>query len=178
MIEFIKLREEHLEQVLSWRIKESVTKYMFSDITYNLDNQKKWFDHISRSETDKYWIISIKGVLVGVISLNGIDYAHKRTSWGLYIGEEDYTLYGGILPPYLYYHVFHELGLHKIIAEVMEGNDNIMKIHKLHGYREVGILKEHIFKYGRFHDVHVMELMKEAWAAKSKPKKYADSFER
>ncbi|WP_338553361.1 UDP-4-amino-4,6-dideoxy-N-acetyl-beta-L-altrosamine N-acetyltransferase [Paenibacillus sp. KS-LC4] len=177
MLTFIKLREEHLEQVLGWRTKENVTKYMFSDIDYNLEHQKSWFHRISQSESEKYWVISIKGTLVGLISLNGIDFTHKRTSWGLYIGEEAYSMYGGIVPPYLYYHVFHELGLHKITAEVMEGNDNIMKIHKLHGYREIGVYKDHIFKYGCFHDVHVMELLKDTWAAKNKSKKYAGSFE-
>ncbi|QMV41658.1 UDP-4-amino-4,6-dideoxy-N-acetyl-beta-L-altrosamine N-acetyltransferase [Cohnella cholangitidis] len=178
MFEFVKLQECHLEQVLGWRTDPDVTRYMYNDIEHNLDNQRKWHARISQSSSDKYWVISIKGVLVGVISLNGIDETNKRTSWGYYIGEERYRIYGGIIPPYLYNYVFSERNLRKITAEVMEGNDNVMKIHKLHGYRDVGVYKEHVYKYDKFHDVYLLELAKDQWELKSaKFKKYIGRFE-
>ncbi|MFZ3577525.1 UDP-4-amino-4,6-dideoxy-N-acetyl-beta-L-altrosamine N-acetyltransferase [Virgibacillus sp. DJP39] len=178
MIEFLKLKEEHLEQVLEWRTKESVTKFMYTDIDYNLDNQKKWFDKVSNMPTERYWVISVKGNLVGVISLNDIDFYNKKTSWGFFIGDDKYKMYGGIIPPYLYNYIFNNLNLNKITAEVMEGNSNIMKIHKLHGYREVGNYKSHIFKYDKFHDVYLMELLKEQWEGNLKKfKKYNSKFE-
>ncbi|UKS25975.1 UDP-4-amino-4,6-dideoxy-N-acetyl-beta-L-altrosamine N-acetyltransferase [Paenibacillus sp. HWE-109] len=178
MIDFIKLKEEHLEQVLEWRTKESVTRFMYTDIDYNLDNQKRWFEKVSKMPTEKYWIISIKGNLAGVISLNDIDFTNRKTSWGFYIGEDNYRMYGGIIPQYLYNYVFNELNLNKITAEVMEGNNNIIKIHKLHGYREVGYYKTHILKNGKFQDVHLMELLKEQWNHSSKKsEKYNNKFE-
>ena len=97
MFKFIKLREEHLEMVLNWRTKESVTRYMNTDIEYNLYCQKKWFDNISNSKTEKYWVIAFKGKSIGLISLNDIDYYNKRTRWGFYIGEEEYRMYGAIV---------------------------------------------------------------------------------
>ncbi|QJD85202.1 UDP-4-amino-4,6-dideoxy-N-acetyl-beta-L-altrosamine N-acetyltransferase [Cohnella herbarum] len=178
MIEFVKLQECHLEQVLGWRTKAAVTQYMYNDIEYNLENQIKWYETISQSNSEKYWVISIKGLLVGLISLNGIDQKNKRTSWGYYIGDEQYGIYGGIIPPYLYNYIFYELNFNKITAEVMEGNENIMKIHKLHGYRDVGVYQQHVFKYQRFHDVYVMELTKSQWELKSKLfKNYKGRFE-
>jgi UDP-4-amino-4,6-dideoxy-N-acetyl-beta-L-altrosamine N-acetyltransferase len=178
MIKFIKLSEEHLEQVLKWRTQENVTKYMLTDIEYNLDNQRRWFDKISKLTTEKYWMIEIEDRLVGVISLNNIDYTNRKTSCGFYIGEDNYRRLGGLVPPYLYNYVFKDLQLNKITAEVMEGNENVVKIHKFHGYREVGTYMDHIFKYGQYHDLYLMELLKLDWEKDSKRfKKYLGNFE-
>ncbi|NGQ95649.1 UDP-4-amino-4,6-dideoxy-N-acetyl-beta-L-altrosamine N-acetyltransferase [Brevibacillus sp. SYP-B805] len=178
MITFTRMKEEHLEQVLKWRTQEDVTRFMYTDVEYDLDQQRKWFERISNSPTEKYWIISIQGKNVGVISLNQIDYRHKRSSTGFYIGEEKYRVYGGIIPPFLYNYAFRDLGLKKITAEVMEGNENVVKLHKIHGYREVGTYRNHIYKYGKYHDVYLLELLQEDWVKESnKYRKYQTTFD-
>lgn len=177
MIRFIKLREEHLEQVLEWRTQEDVTRFMNTDIEKDMVKQKEWFNRISHSLTDAYWIIEIKGQLVGIICLNGMDHVNKRTSWGFYIGEEKYRLYGGIIPPYFYNYVFSTYVFHKITAEVMEGNENVIKLNLLHGYRMVGVYKEHIFKNSSCYDLHLLELLKSDWITQNKFQKYKAAFE-
>jgi len=177
MIRFKKLREEHLEQVLDWRTQEDVTRFMNTDIEKNLEKQQDWFTKVSVSSTDKYWVIEMKNQPVGLIYLSDIDPVNRRTSWGFYIGEEDYRLYGGIVPLYLYNFVFLKLGFHKITAEVMSGNENVIMLNKMHGCREVGTFKEHIFKKGVFHDLVVMELLKDEWLTFTKYQKYISEFE-
>lgn len=177
MIRFVKLREKHLEQVLEWRTQEDVTKFMNTDIEKDMDKQREWFRRISNSETDAYWIIEIKGKSVGVISLNNIDHLNKRTSWGFYIGEEKYRLYGGIIPPYFYNYIFSKFDFHKITAEVMEGNDNVLKLNLFHGYRLVGMYKDHILKNGSYRDLNLLELLKEDWLHLNKYQKYVGEFE-
>lgn len=177
MIRFIKLREQHLEQVLEWRTKEDVTQFMNTDIDHDMEKQREWFRKISKSTTDFYWIIEIKEKPVGVISLNNIDYLNKRTSWGFYIGEEKYRLYGGIIPPYFYNYIFSKFDFHKITAEVMEGNGNVLKLNLFHGYRLVGVYKDHIFKNGSYRDLNLLELLKEDWLQVNKYQKYVGEFE-
>ncbi|MGG2084595.1 UDP-4-amino-4,6-dideoxy-N-acetyl-beta-L-altrosamine N-acetyltransferase [Lysinibacillus pakistanensis] len=177
MIRFIKLREKHLEQVLEWRTQEDVTKFMNTDIEKDMDKQREWYKKISNSKTDLYWIIEIKGKHVGVISLNNIDYVNKRTSWGFYIGEKKYRLYGGIIPPYFYNYVFSKFDLHKITAEVMEGNNNVIKLNLMHGYRMVGVYKDHIFKNDVYSDLNILELMREDWIKLNKYQRYVCEFE-
>lgn len=177
MIQFKKLKEEHLDQVLNWRTQKDVTRFMNTDIEKDTAKQQKWFEHVSNSSTDKYWIIEIKEQPVGLISLNRMDFTNLRTSWGFYIGEEKYRMYGGLVPPYLYNYVFLELGFHKITAEVMSGNDNVVKLNKMHGCREVGVYHEHILKNGVFHDLILMELLKEEWMTLNKFHKYISEFE-
>lgn len=178
MIRFIKLKEEHLEQVLEWRTQEDVTKFMNTNIEKDMGKQRLWFSKISNSKTDAYWIIEIKEKLVGVISLNNIDYVNKRTSWGFYIGEEKYRLYGGIIPPYFYNYVFTTYDFHKITAEVMGGNNNVIKLNLMHGYRMVGVYKDHILKNGSYADLILLELLKEDWLKQNKFQKYICDFEK
>lgn len=177
MIQFKKLKEEHLEKVLNWRTQEDVTRYMNTDIERDMEKQEKWFTSVSSSTTDKYWVIEIKEQPVGLIYLNQMDFVNQRTSWGFYIGEEKYRLYGGLVPPYLYNYVFSKLGFHKITAEVMSGNENVVKLNKMHGCREVGVYKEHIYKNGSFHDLILMELLKSEWIKLKKYQKYRSEFE-
>ena len=163
MLRFDSITEDDLELILSWRTKPNITQYMFTDISQDIEEQKKWFQWISTNSACRYWLIYYQEKAIGVIALTDIDERNKRCSWAYYIGDETFRGIGGIIPPYLYNYVFTVLKFKKIIAEVMEGNERIMKLHQFHGYHQVGILKEHINKYGRYHDVTVLELLDIEW---------------
>ncbi|MFD2671970.1 UDP-4-amino-4,6-dideoxy-N-acetyl-beta-L-altrosamine N-acetyltransferase [Marinicrinis sediminis] len=178
MLRFIKLKEQHLEQVLQWRTLPEVTQYMFTDVPFDMEKHTAWFNRVEQDSTHKYWLISIQNELIGVVSLNHIDWHHRRCSWAYYIGEAKHRLIGGMLAPYVYNYAFHQLQMKKVMGEVMEGNENVRKIHLLQGCREVGILRDHIYKYGNYHDVYVFEMLDTQW--KELGKRYGDceaSFE-
>lgn len=167
MLAFRQLTEADLEMVMTWRVSPDVTRFMVSDPEYNIDNQRRWFQKISGDKTCKYWIIQMDQTPIGVINLVDIDETHRRCSIGYYIGEAKHRSIGFMIPPYIYNYVFNVLKMHKIFGEVLAGNDNLLKMHKIHGWREVGFWKDHVYKYGSFHNVHLVELMATDWAAKS-----------
>ena len=43
------------------------------------------------------------------------------------------------------------------------GNEKIIRLHKFHGHREVGILKQHYRKNGNYFDVKYLELLADDW---------------
>lgn len=163
MLKFVKIREDHLELILNWRVKPEITRYMFTDVEYNMSSQRKWFQSICKDKSSKYWLISYQDKLIGLINLTDIDKKDKHCKCGYYIGEQEYRSLGGLIPPYLYNYVFLQMNFKKIIAEVMAGNDNVIRLHELHGYRYVGIFKDHIFKNGKYIDVHIFELLADTW---------------
>ncbi|WP_019153822.1 UDP-4-amino-4,6-dideoxy-N-acetyl-beta-L-altrosamine N-acetyltransferase [Robertmurraya massiliosenegalensis] len=163
MITFKKINETDLEQVLEWRTSEHVTKYMYTDIKRDLDNQKRWFEAISEDSTQYYWMIEYKGKSIGLISLNNIDMQHKKATFGYYIGDLNFAIIAGRIQPYLYNHAFFGLGLNKLYAEVMAGNEGMMKMHLHYGFTHTATYKEHIFKYDKFHDVEYFELLASTW---------------
>jgi len=177
MLKFLKIKEEDLELILNWRTLPEVTRYMVTDIEYNMENQIKWYQKIRTDESSKYWMISYQDNKIGLIYLTDIDYKNKHCTWGYYIGENAYRSIGGIIPPYLYNYVFHEMKFNKIIAEVIEGNQNIMKLHELHGYRFVGKYEKHIYKYDKYHDFFIYELHCTTWNSLNQYNKFVIKFE-
>jgi len=163
VINFKKLDENDLEQVLEWRTSKHVTQYMYTDIEKNLENQKSWFKAISMDHTQYYWIIYYKDIAIGLLSINNLDRRNKKATFGYYIGDLNYTMIAGRIHAYLYNFVFFELGLNKLYAEVMEGNEGMMKIHLHYGFTKEGTFRQHIYKYGRYHDVHYFELLATTW---------------
>ena len=172
MLKFVKVREEHLSQILTWRTSAHVTKFMHTDIEHDLEKQQAWFREISNNDLYRYWMIEYGNKFVGVLNINNIDLNNKHCTWGYYIGETSCTI-GGFIHPYLNNYVFFEMNLNKIYGDVLEGNEAIMRFHEIYGYRRVGIHKQHIYKYGKYHDVILVELLADTWRNKYH-KKYED----
>lgn len=180
MLRFRRMKERHLEIVMRWRVQPDVARYMLTDIEFNLENQRKWFRKIKRSSAAEYWIIESDSIPIGVLNLAAIDHHNRRASWGFYIGEAQYRSLGGLVPAYFYNYIFAraDLNLRKLVGEVLDGNENIMKLHDLFGYRRVGVFRNHVFKNNRFHDVQIVELLREDWVVHGKRfEKYTASFE-
>jgi UDP-4-amino-4,6-dideoxy-N-acetyl-beta-L-altrosamine N-acetyltransferase len=167
-MKFINIREEHLEQILRWRTSEFVTKYMYTDVEYNMENQRKWFERIQEDEHSYYWLLAHQQHFIGFVSITNINVLHKYAYWNFYIGDPHYSMIAGLVGIYVYNHAFQRLGLHKLMGEVMEGNENVRKLHIKQGAREVGVLQEHVWKYGRFHNVYLYEMTKSRWEEKGK----------
>ncbi len=52
-----------------------------------------------------------------------------------------------------------KLGFHTLLARVAEGSEASMHLNASFGFQSVGTMKEVGFKFGRWLDVHIMQLM-------------------
>lgn len=134
MFSFREIEINDAKLILDWRTKSRITKYMTSDVSYNLEAQIKWLESSLKKSNSYHWIIKYNNEDIGLISL--LDYKPdiKETSWGYYIGEDNALGYGGMVPPFLYNYVFDELGIEKIKAWVFFDNLKIIQMHLMHGY--------------------------------------------
>lgn len=168
MFRFAKLREEHLSMVLAWRIKERVTKYQKTDIANDLEAQKAWFKGLR----DDFWVVHHDDRPIGSLTLS------QDGSWGFYIGEDDAVPLGGLVLPYFYNHYFGT-GKTYLMADVMAGNDGIMRLHRFHGHMELGVREEKVVKYGKPHDIHVFVLSDFTWTSHARRyRHFVADFER
>lgn len=162
-MKWIRIREEHLQQILDWRTSEAVTRFMYTDIDYSLSNQQKWFESIQEDTNGRYWLMEHRGELVGYISITTIDWQHKRGTWNFYIGNPKYGMIAGLLGAYMYNYAFNLLGLEKLSGEVLDINEGVRTLHEKMGAREVGVLEHHVEKHGVWHRVHLFEMTKARW---------------
>lgn len=177
MIKFAKLQENHLQMILEWRVKPEIAQFMLTTVDYDLEKQMKWFKTISNDPTVAYWIIEYQKVPVGLINLAAIDRISRKCNAGFYVGEMQHRQLSAFILPYFYNFAFKELGFHKIYGEVVDGNNAILHIHALHGYRLVGTYKDHIFRDGRYLDLHIVELMANTWLEQKRYHRYIAEFE-
>ena len=163
MIRFRALIADDLPQVLRWRTDPRVSHYLYTDIDPDLPAQQRWFEQIQNDDRCRHWIILIKEQPAGLAYLSDIDYHNKRCSCGYYIGDGQFSRFGGMILPGIANYVFEGLEFNKIYGEVMAGNDNAIALHDVHGYDAVGIWRQHVYKYDSYHDVHLFELLRERW---------------
>lgn len=89
---------------------------------------------------DEYnWIILDDGKPVGMINLADFKPIEGTTSWGFYIGDDDFR-FGPMVPPYLYNKLFLDYKkIHTINAQVLCHNEKVIKLHLKHGYTIDGL---------------------------------------
>jgi len=152
-------------QILKIRNEESVRKWMFSDHEISENEHLIWINNLRNDKKNIVYAVITENIEpIGVISINDIDLKHKKTNWGLYIGEKYQGLGIGVfLEIMLIDYCFDKLGLEKIYCEVIEGNTSVLKLHKKLLFQEEGFLRLHIIKNGVRKGVHILGLLKGEW---------------
>ena len=135
MFTFREIVPEDAEMILRWRMASHVTKFMNTDVIYDLDAQNKWLSSCNSKEHYYHWIILNDDGPVGLINLADYSSAAQTTSWGFYIGAEGLDAYGAFVPPYFYNFLFDILCVNRITVEVFYNNVNVIGLHLLHGYK-------------------------------------------
>jgi len=107
MISFRKISRDDLPLILSWRTDPEITRYMTTDIEYDLQRQIKWFEEVvSPQEHTQHWLITHKERPIGVLNLDDYNLRLNTTSWGYYIGDSESKFLGGLIPAYFYNYMF------------------------------------------------------------------------
>lgn len=155
------------EMILGWRTRPDITRYMYTDIEPDIDRQREWLKACETRSDFKHFVIEAEGGPVGYLSFAEIDRTHRRCSSGSYIADTSRgRRLNGFLYPFILDYCFHRLEMHKLVNTFLEGNDKVIRIQRALKFHEVGTFRRHIFKYGRWHDVTVFEMLREEWEAR------------
>jgi RimJ/RimL family protein N-acetyltransferase len=165
MFQFRRPTLDDAAMLLRWRTDPVITRFMFTDLADpDLERQRAWLQTVERRPDFRHFVIEHEGRPVGYLSYSEIDWIHRRCSSGSYMAEEgDRRRLAGFLHSFIMDYCFHAMGMNKIVNYFMDGNDNVIRIQRVLKTREVGLLKEHVWKNGRFHDVLVFETLRAEW---------------
>ena len=134
MISFRELKITDAQMLLDWRTSPRVTKFMNSDIDYDLKAQVSWIEDCFEKPSYYHWIIQYYGQDVGLLNFVNWDRVQRTTSWGFYIGEEEALTIGGMVPSYFYNFAFDILNVDKVFSEVFYNNTSVIDLHLKQGY--------------------------------------------
>lgn len=159
------VRPEDKQMLLEWRNLPEVAKYMYTDHIITQEEHDRWFETALRDPSRRYWIIVCDGKDVGVAYLHDIDLRNKRCYWGFYIA--DLTARGKGVGSFVEYsilhYVFDYLKLNKLCGEVLSFNEAVLNMHKNFGFRQEGLLREHVIKDGQPIDVVSVGVLRSEW---------------
>lgn len=152
--------------LLDWRTRPDVTRWMFTDVTHGVAEQRAWLERCDGRRDFRHFVIQAEGQDVGYLSFAGIDRANRRCTTGHYFADAaERRRWGAYTHAFIMDYCFEMLGLHKVVNSFMAGNTKVLKLQRLLHYRPVGVHRDHVFKDGRWHDVHVYEMLASDWAA-------------
>ena len=122
----------------------------------SLTQQEKWLENVLQNRSDMRLMIEYQGAAVGWISLTNIDWKNRTAELSQKIkAEASERVPNDIMDAmmgFLHY-AFYELNLNCIYGTVLEYNHLSRKLARKCGLKEEGVLRERIFKNGKYHNL-------------------------
>lgn len=114
------------------------------------------------NDTTVRYAIEFKDETVGVASVSSIDMKNRTANMNIKLlksarGKGIATHVVNLIVNYC----FDELNMHCLTANVIERNTDSRKLWQKIGFREDGLLRDRIYKNGKYHNVIAVSLIKE-----------------
>lgn len=139
-----------------YKLKDAVKFIRHSN--YKLKKKKGINLGIALKETNK---------IIGVISLNTIDWKNKKAEIGYWLGKTHWNK--GIMTEAVKLVLklsFNELKLHRIYARIFEENIGSRRVLEKNKFKQEAKLRDSLFKFGKYHNEILFGLLKKEWKQK------------
>lgn len=168
----VRLREYRKEDIglkLNYINDPEVLRCLESGIPYpmTLNEELKWFEAISAyKDSYRFAIEAIESSqYIGDCGINGIDWKNSVASAVIFIGNKAYwgKGYGTEAMQILLSFAFNQININKVRLNVYSFNERAIKSYEKCGFKKEGVLRQEIFRDGKYHDTVVMGLLREEW---------------
>lgn len=165
---YLKLLNEKDElDIVEWRNQRRIIDNLFSYKGPTLQEHRRWYEEYTRSDKRVEFIIvkKVDNKKIGSIGLSNIDYKNQKAEYGIIIGAQDETGkgYAKEATVAIIDYGFYELNLQKIFLKVFEDNKEAVNLYKKSCFVQEGILRNEIFKNGKYKNVLVMSILRDEW---------------
>lgn len=139
------------------------------DFPASMEQQKKWFQSLSQSRNSlRLMVASKEGDLLGMTGLWDIDWHNRNALTAIKLKVEGIKGKGfgrdAIMTINAY--AFFEVGLHRLWGSILDYNVPSFKSYvEKSGWKTEGVLREHVFRNGVFHDLYYVACLKEDFLA-------------
>lgn len=160
-----RCREKDIEMLREWRMRPEITRFMNTEPKLTIEDQKRWFAKVSKEEDSFYWILEVDGIPVGMVSLVKWDKTNKIIHTGIYIAVKEKRSMSLLIDLTVNLNVFafEKLKVNKVAKEFLDINQDYIHFYERFGFKKEGVLRAAIYKNGKYHDLHLLGMLKDEW---------------
>jgi RimJ/RimL family protein N-acetyltransferase len=131
------------------------------------EDEEKWYSSLNPSSDKEYsFAIELKngGTYLGGCGVHGIDAKNRNAMVGLFLGKEHCGKgYGTDALQVLVRFCFQEINLNRVKLGVFSFNKRAIRCYEKVGFRTEGVLRQEIYRNGRYHDTVLMGMLRSEW---------------
>lgn len=160
-VQNVPLEERHLDNLLRWLQDADLRDHIGTVFPPVRQQHLEWYRSLCGDRTRFAQAIELDGEHVGIIGLSGIDLVYRCAELWIYLGDGKERGKGTAREAFrlLADFSFQTLGLNRIFVQVFAFNGRALRFFTSCGMQPEGVLRESVFKRGRFHDKHVLGLL-------------------
>lgn len=129
----------------------------------SLSAQKKWISNLN-TDTSVRYAIEFESLMVGVAIISSIDMKNRSANMNIKLLKS--ARHKGVATraiKLLVKYCFEELNMHCLTANVIEENVYSIKLFEKMGFSKDGVLRERVFKKGKYHNIVAFSLLKKEY---------------
>lgn len=165
------IEREDIPLFVRWLNDAEVTRYLIQSSPLSKAMEERWFDHQLEIPPTQGQVMAIEAKVgddwlhIGNTGLHNIESVTREAEFGILIGEKDYWNkgYGREAARLTLKHGFEDLNLNRIFLYVVAENIRGIKSYLAAGFVQEGILREALYKNGKYNDIIVMSVLHSEW---------------
>lgn len=165
LVRLREYRKEDIEKAKEFLNDFEVRKNLQIGVPYpyTLEDEEKWYSSVSAvKDTYTFALETLEGLYIGGCGINQIDWKNRKAVIGIFIGDKEYWSkgYGSDAINTLVKFIFEEINVNKIALCVYSFNERAIKCYEKCGFTREGVLREELFRQGKYHDEILMSLLR------------------
>ena len=166
------LEREDIERCYRWMNDPNIVRTLKSRYPIAFQNEVEWLERAMHpSPSERHFAIERRDDRshIGNASLHDIDWVSRAAWFGLFVGEPSAWNrgFGGDAIGTLVRFAFDEMNLQKLRINVFDYNERAKHVLLAHGFVEEGKLRRDFYREGRYHDLMILSVFRDAPAEAS-----------
>ena len=174
------LEREHLARLSRWFNDPEVRRGLAHRGIVNEDAETAWYERMTAAAgeprpTEVAFAIhdAADGELVGVCGLENIDHNFSRADFGIFLGQRRGAGIGADATRLVLDWAFTIIGLHNVMLESYEFNDQAIRAYERAGFQVIGRRRDAVRALGRCWDSVLMDATAEGFYGSTRPRRIA-----